>query len=62
MIIALGYGRRCLVETAMFRCKTIIERGHHARALSRQQTEAQIASKVINRMTSLEMPISMRVK
>lgn len=57
-----GYGRRSLVETAMFRYKTIIGRSLHARTLSRQQTEAKIACKVINRMTNFGMPISVRLK
>jgi len=57
-----GYGRRSLVETAMFRYKTIIGRRLHARTLSNQQTEAKIACNVPNRMTGLGMPVSVRVK
>jgi transposase len=57
-----GYGRRSLVETAMFRYKTIIGRRLHARTLSNQKTEARIACNVLNRMTSLGMPVSVRVK
>jgi transposase len=57
-----GYGRRSLVETEMFRYKTIIGRRLHARTLSNQQTEAKIACNVLNRMTRLGMPVSVRVK
>lgn len=57
-----GYGRRSLVETAMYRYKTIIGRRLHARTLPNQRTEAKIACTVLNRMTSLGMPVSVRVK
>jgi hypothetical protein len=57
-----GYGRRSLVETAMFRYKTIIGQRLHARTLSNQQTEAKIACNVLNRIASLGMPVSVRVK
>jgi transposase len=57
-----GYGKRSLVETAMYRYKTIIGRRLHARTLSNQRTEAKIGCNVLNRMTSLGMPVSVRVK
>ena len=57
-----GYGRRSLVETAMYRYKTIIGRRLHARTLPNQQIEAKIGCNVLNRMTSLGMPVSIRVK
>jgi transposase len=57
-----GYGRRSLVETAMYRYKTIIGRRLHARTLPNQRTEAKIACNVLNRMTSLGMPICVRIK
>jgi transposase len=57
-----GYGRRSLVETAMFRYKTIIGRSLHARTLRNQRTETKIGCKVLNRMTSLGMPVSVRIK
>ena len=57
-----GYGRRSLVETAMYRYKTIIGRRLHARTLPNQQTEAKIGCNVLNRMASLGMPISIRIK
>ena len=57
-----GYGRRSLVETAIYRYKTIIGRRLHARTLPNQKTEAKIGCNVLNRMTSLGMPISIRIK
>jgi hypothetical protein len=58
---AVGYGRRSLGETAMFRYKTIIGRGLRARTLPAQKTEARAACSVLNRMTWLGMPVSQRV-
>ena len=58
---AVGYGKRSLVETAFHRYKILIGRSLRARTLSAQKVEARIACKVINRMTSLGMPISRRV-
>ena len=55
-----GYGRRSLVETAMFRYQTLIGRSLHARSLPAQKAEARTACKVINRMTNLGMPSSVR--
>jgi hypothetical protein len=57
-----GYSRRSLVETAMYRYKTIIGRRLHARNLPNQKTEAKIGCNVLNRMTSLGMPVAVRVK
>jgi len=57
----VGYGRRSLVETAMFRYKTIIGRTLRARTLPAQKVEARIACRVLNRMTALGMPISRKV-
>jgi hypothetical protein len=57
-----GYNRRSLVETAMFRYKTIIDRRLQARALPNQRTEAKIGCNVLNRMTSFGMPISTRIR
>src|ERR687893_1109445 len=50
---AVGYGRRSLGETAVFRYKAIIGRGLRARTLPAQKTEARVACSVLNRMTSL---------
>jgi hypothetical protein len=59
---AVGYGQRSLVETAMFRYKTLIGPTLRARKFAAQQVEARVASSVINRMTQLGMPISQRVR
>ncbi len=58
---AVGYGKRSLGETAMFRYKTIVGRGLRARALPAQKTEARVACSVLNRMTRLGMPVSQRI-
>ena len=57
-----GYSRRSLVETAMYRYKTIIGRRLHARTLPNQKTEAKLGCNVLNRMTNLGMPVSVRIK
>ena len=58
---ATGYGRRSLVETAMFRYQTLIGRSLRARSLPGQKVEARMACAVLNRMTRLGMPVSSRV-
>jgi hypothetical protein len=58
----VGYGKRSLVETAMFRYKTLIGPKLRARQFAAQQVEARVASSVINRMTQLGMPLSQRVR
>ena len=59
---AVGYGQRSLVETAMFRYKTLIGPRLRARTLPAQKNKARIACLVINRMTQLGMPMSQRVR
>jgi len=56
-----GYNRRSLVETAMYRYKTIIGRRLLARTLSGQQVEAKIGCNVLNRMTGFGMPATIRL-
>jgi len=56
-----GYNRRSLVETAVYRYKTIIGRKLHARILPNQRTEAKLGCDILNRMTDLGMPISLRI-
>ena len=56
---AVGYGKRSLVETAFYR--VLIGRSLRARTLSAEKVEVRIACTVINRMTSLGMPISRKV-
>jgi hypothetical protein len=58
---AVGYGRRSLGETAVFRYKMIIGRRLRARTLPSQKTEARAACSVLNRMTRLGMPLSQRI-
>jgi transposase len=57
----VGYGKRSLVETAFYRYKILIGRSLRARTLSAQKVEARIACTVINRMTSLGMPLSRKL-
>ena len=57
---AVGYGKRSLGETAVFRYKTIIGRRLRARTLPTQKTEARVGCSVLNRMTRLGMPVSQR--
>jgi hypothetical protein len=57
---AVGYGKRSLGETAMFRSKVIIGQSLRARTLPSQKTEARAACSVLNRMTRLGMPMSQR--
>jgi hypothetical protein len=59
---AVGYGKRALVETALFRYKTLMGPALRARTLAAQKTEAYVACSVINRMTPLGMPLSQRVR
>jgi transposase len=56
-----GYNRRSLVETAVYRYKTIIGRRLLARTLSSQQIEAKLGCNVLNRMTSFGMPATIRI-
>lgn len=58
----MGYGKRALVETEMFRYKTLIGPTLRSRKFEAQEVEARIACSVINRMTKLGMPISQRVR
>ena len=55
-----GYNRRSLVETAMYRYKTIGRR-LLVRTLSSQQVEAKVGCNVLNRMTSFGMPATVRI-
>jgi hypothetical protein len=57
-----GYNRRSLVETAIYRYKTIINRRLQARTLPNQRTEARIGCNILNRMTYFGMPTSVRIR
>jgi transposase len=56
-----GYNRRSLVETAIYRYKTIINRRLQVRTLPNQRTEARIGCNILNRMTYFGMPTSVRI-
>ncbi len=56
-----NYGLRALVELAMLRYKTIIGLKLKARELPQQKTEAAISVRVLNRMTGIGMPVSIKV-
>ena len=57
---AVGYRRRSLGETAVFRYKAIIGRRLCARTLPTQKTEARVGCSALNRMTRLGKPVSQR--
>lgn len=54
----VGYHKRSLSETAMFRFKIIFGGHLFSRKFKRQQAETKIKIKLINKMTALGMPIS----
>jgi hypothetical protein len=51
-----------MVENAIYRYKTIIGRGMRIRTPAGQWVEVQLACKILNTMTRLEMPDSYRVE
>ena len=55
------YGKQAYAELAMLRCKVIFGAKMKAREIARQKTEAQVSVRVLNRMTGLGMPISVKV-
>ncbi|CDZ77267.1 hypothetical protein BN59_01549 [Legionella massiliensis] len=57
-----NYGLRSHVELAILRYKKIIGPDMKARVLPQQKTEGGIATRVLNRMISLGMPISIKMK
>ena len=52
----VGYHRRSLSETAMYRMKTCLGDGLKNRLLENQQTEARLRCKILNRFTHLGLP------
>ena len=54
------YGRRNLSDLGMQRYQRILGYAMHARSIERQKQEAMIGCGVINKMTSLGMPVSYR--
>ena len=55
----VGYHRRSLSETAMYRVKTIFGERMDSRTSERQQTEIKI--KALNLMTATGMPVSQKI-
>ena len=55
-----GYGKRSLVEVAFSRYKRILGRTMQCITLENQKIEALLACKVLNRMTYLGMPETVR--
>jgi hypothetical protein len=50
-----------MMENTMYRYKTIIGRSMRSRTFAGQRVQMQVASKILNTMTSLGMPDSYRV-
>ncbi|BET10865.1 hypothetical protein THI4931_19070 [Pandoraea sputorum] len=59
--VASGYHRRSLAETSMYRLKTLTGHSLWAREIGSQATEMAIGSGVLNRMTTLARPESVRI-
>jgi len=57
-----GYSRRALVENAVYRYKTIVGPAMRSRTLAGQRAEAHLGCWIVNKITSLGMPDSHRVK
>jgi len=58
---ASGHHRRSLVETHMFRLKTILGSSLRGRLLANQKTEAKIMANILNKMAHLGMPKSEKI-
>jgi hypothetical protein len=56
-----GYNLRSYVELAMQRYKRLFGNTMKARALPQQKTETWISASALNRMTSLGMPVSIKI-
>jgi hypothetical protein len=56
-----GYHRRSLVETHMYRFKTILGPRLSNRVFRNQVCEAKVKTLILNRMTTLGMPVSVKV-
>lgn len=57
----VGYHKRSLVETAMYRYKTIIGDDLQSRKKENQITEAKISCQILNQMLLLAKPVSVKV-
>jgi hypothetical protein len=56
-----GYHKRSLVETAIFRLKTLFADKLKSREAHRQATEVMVRCAAMNRMTELGMPQSYQI-
>jgi hypothetical protein len=56
-----GYTRQGIAETTMFRFKQLFGGRLWARGLETQRTEAAVKCTVLNRMTQLGMPETLRI-
>lgn len=56
--VAVGYHKRSLAETVMYRIKTLLGPKLSTRKLENQKIEAAVWCKIINEMTKLGMPVS----
>jgi hypothetical protein len=56
-----GCTRQSIAENTMFRCKTLFGGRLWARGLDTQRTEARMKCSMLNRMTQLGMPETVRV-
>jgi hypothetical protein len=59
--VSVGYHKRSLSETAMYRYKTIIGGKLQSRTKVNQQVEAKISCTILNKMILLAKPISFKV-
>jgi hypothetical protein len=57
----IGYHRRSLAETAMFRYKIIFGDKASSRTEETQRTEVNIKCKILNKFTSIGMPKSVKI-
>jgi hypothetical protein len=57
-----GYNRRSLVENTVFRYKRILGQRMRSRTLEGQRREVQLAARILNTMTRLGMPDSVKVE
>ena len=58
----VNYHRRSLVETSMYRYKTIFGDHLQSRETERQKVEVKLKCKILNKMTQMGMPITVDVK
>ena len=57
----IGYHKRSLAEVAMFRYKTIIGDKISSRKFENEKIEVRIGCKILNKLTALGMPVSIKV-